>query len=170
MVGRRGKQDCALVQMCPVKNGRWKADWVSQSADRVADRLGVCGRHDPHLAVGDCYAPPLPPPAHVAGQHKAHTPRCPDPGPEPSLLLHHGCLATLADVSMQVPVIRVLWMVPIYAVDSWLALRFSMTLYRDISIVHTPPSPLLRPPSHPLHATCLQIGHHNQTLDPNHKS
>jgi hypothetical protein len=42
---------------------------------------------------------------------------------------------------LQVPVIRVLWMVPIYAVDSWLALRFSLTQYRDISIVSLNPKP-----------------------------
>jgi hypothetical protein len=34
---------------------------------------------------------------------------------------------------LQVPVVRVLWMVPIYAIDSWLALRFSWTKYRSIS-------------------------------------
>lgn len=34
---------------------------------------------------------------------------------------------------LQVPVVRVLWMVPIYAFDSWLALRFSMTKGKDIS-------------------------------------
>jgi len=34
---------------------------------------------------------------------------------------------------LQVPVVRVLWMVPIYAVDSWLALRFSMTKYKGVS-------------------------------------
>ena len=34
---------------------------------------------------------------------------------------------------LQVPVVRVLWMVPIYALDSWLALRFSMTKGKDIS-------------------------------------
>ena len=36
--------------------------------------------------------------------------------------------------SCQVPVIRILWMVPIYAVDSWLALHFSLTDLKDLSI------------------------------------
>jgi hypothetical protein len=35
---------------------------------------------------------------------------------------------------VQVPVIRILWMVPIYAVDSWLALHFSLTDLKDVSI------------------------------------
>uniref|UniRef100_A0A0C3SK77 Transmembrane protein 184C n=1 Tax=Guillardia theta (strain CCMP2712) TaxID=905079 RepID=A0A0C3SK77_GUITC len=35
---------------------------------------------------------------------------------------------------LQVPVIRILWMVPIYTVDSWLALRFSWTELRTLSL------------------------------------
>ena len=35
---------------------------------------------------------------------------------------------------LQVPVIRILWMVPIYTVDSWLALRFSWTDLRTLSL------------------------------------
>ena len=38
------------------------------------------------------------------------------------------------DLELQVPVIRILWMVPIYAVDSWLALHFSLTDLKDVSI------------------------------------
>lgn len=36
---------------------------------------------------------------------------------------------------LQIRVIRVLWMVPVYAIDSWFALRFKVSLFPSLTCI-----------------------------------